>query len=85
MQILGYGWAGMLRRYLVDPIEMWWPANLAQVSLFRSVFLLWSSQFPVWLMRKTMERKRKFEHLNLGLFFCYGSRVNKKHSFTSGN
>ncbi|CAL9090365.1 unnamed protein product, partial [Musa textilis] len=33
-QILGYGWAGMLRRYLVDPAEMWWPSNLAQVSLF---------------------------------------------------
>ncbi|KAF2306061.1 hypothetical protein GH714_010799 [Hevea brasiliensis] len=33
-QILGYGWAGMLRRYLVDPVEMWWPSNLAQVSLF---------------------------------------------------
>ncbi|KAK9152399.1 hypothetical protein Syun_010708 [Stephania yunnanensis] len=30
-QILGYGWAGMLRRYLVDPAEMWWPANLAQI------------------------------------------------------
>ncbi|CAN1336925.1 Oligopeptide transporter 3 [Linum perenne] len=36
-QVLGYGWAGMLRRYLVDPVEMWWPSNLAQVSLFRSV------------------------------------------------
>lgn len=39
LQILGYGWAGMLRKYLVDPVEMWWPSNLAQVSLFRSVFL----------------------------------------------
>ncbi|KAG6577408.1 Oligopeptide transporter 3, partial [Cucurbita argyrosperma subsp. sororia] len=36
-QVLGYGWAGMLRRYLVDPVEMWWPANLAQVSLFRAL------------------------------------------------
>nr|AOZ57110.1 Oligopeptide transporter 2 [Saccharum hybrid cultivar R570]AOZ57145.1 Oligopeptide transporter 2 [Saccharum hybrid cultivar R570] len=36
-QILGYGWAGMLRRYLVDPAEMWWPCNLAQVSLFRAL------------------------------------------------
>jgi len=25
----------MLRRYLVDPVEMSWPAHLAQVSLFR--------------------------------------------------
>lgn len=39
VQVLGYGWAGMLRRYLVDPVEMWWPANLAQVSLFRFVLL----------------------------------------------
>ncbi|KAJ8526210.1 hypothetical protein K7X08_028687 [Anisodus acutangulus] len=36
-QILGYGWAGMLRRYLVDPVDMWWPSNLAQVSLFRAL------------------------------------------------
>ncbi|KAI3848740.1 hypothetical protein MKW98_012451 [Papaver atlanticum] len=36
-QILGYGWAGMLRRYLVVPAEMWWPSNLAQVSLFRAL------------------------------------------------
>ncbi|KAI3899039.1 hypothetical protein MKW92_034115 [Papaver armeniacum] len=36
-QILGYGWAGLLKRYLVDPAEMWWPSNLAQVSLFRAL------------------------------------------------
>ncbi|KAI4371618.1 hypothetical protein MLD38_009946 [Melastoma candidum] len=36
-QILGYGWAGMFRKYLVDPVEMWWPSNVAQVSLFRAL------------------------------------------------
>nr|ADW09325.1 oligopeptide transporter 3 [Noccaea caerulescens] len=36
-QILGYGWAGILRRYLVDPVDTWWPSNLAQVSLFRAL------------------------------------------------
>lgn len=36
-QLVGYGWAGLLRRYLVNPAEMWWPANLAQVSLFRAL------------------------------------------------
>lgn len=36
-QILGYGWAGMLRKYLVQPAEMWWPINVAQVSLFRAL------------------------------------------------
>ncbi|KAM7263724.1 hypothetical protein ACFE04_001407 [Oxalis oulophora] len=36
-QLIGYGWAGMLRRYLVDPVQMWWPSNVAQVSLFRAL------------------------------------------------
>ncbi|KAG6477227.1 oligopeptide transporter 3-like [Zingiber officinale] len=36
-QLLGYGWAGMMRKYLVEPAEMWWPSNLAQVSLFRAL------------------------------------------------
>lgn len=34
LQILGFGWAGIFRRYLVLPAEMWWPSNLVQVSLF---------------------------------------------------
>ncbi|XP_044462609.1 oligopeptide transporter 1-like [Mangifera indica] len=34
-QLLGYGWAGLFRKYLVDSPYMWWPENLAQVSLFR--------------------------------------------------
>ncbi|KAK9075241.1 hypothetical protein SSX86_003562 [Deinandra increscens subsp. villosa] len=36
-QVLGFGWAGIFRRFLVDPGEMWWPSNLVQVSLFRSL------------------------------------------------
>ncbi|KAL8160506.1 hypothetical protein V2J09_002043 [Rumex salicifolius] len=36
-QTLGYGWAGLLRRFLVEPPEMWWPGNLVQVSLFRAL------------------------------------------------
>lgn len=34
-QVLGFGWAGIFRKYLVEPAAMWWPANLVQVSLFR--------------------------------------------------
>ncbi|VAI69175.1 unnamed protein product [Triticum turgidum subsp. durum] len=34
-QVLGFGWAGIFRRYLVEPASMWWPSNLVQVSLFR--------------------------------------------------
>ncbi|GAB2220882.1 hypothetical protein Droror1_Dr00012040 [Drosera rotundifolia] len=36
-QVLGFGWAGIFRRYLVEPAEMWWPTNLVQVSLFRAL------------------------------------------------
>ncbi|CAN8230410.1 unnamed protein product [Cochlearia groenlandica] len=36
-QLLGYGWAGMFRTFLVDSPYMWWPTNLVQVSLFRAL------------------------------------------------
>ncbi|KAJ8768424.1 hypothetical protein K2173_021577 [Erythroxylum novogranatense] len=36
-QVMGFGWAGIFRRYLVEPAAMWWPANLVQVSLFRAL------------------------------------------------
>ncbi|KAI3898502.1 hypothetical protein MKW92_041619 [Papaver armeniacum] len=35
--MLGYGWAGLFRKYLVDSPYMWWPSNLVQVSLFRAL------------------------------------------------
>ncbi|XP_028752887.1 oligopeptide transporter 1-like [Neltuma alba] len=35
-QMIGYGWAGVFRKFLVDSPYMWWPANLVQVSLFRA-------------------------------------------------
>ncbi|GKV19924.1 hypothetical protein SLEP1_g30120 [Rubroshorea leprosula] len=34
-QVLGYGWAGLLRKYVVEPAHMWWPSTLVQISLFR--------------------------------------------------
>lgn len=42
-QVMGFGWAGLFRRYLVDPAAMWWPQNLVQVSLFR--YYIYSSSF----------------------------------------
>ncbi|EEF39639.1 oligopeptide transporter 1 [Ricinus communis] len=36
-QLLGYGWAGMFRKFLVESPYMWWPADLVQVSLFRAL------------------------------------------------
>ncbi|RZC91776.1 hypothetical protein C5167_027834 [Papaver somniferum] len=37
MSVLGYGWAGLLRKYVVGPAHMWWPSTLVQVSLFRAL------------------------------------------------
>ncbi|GAB2251394.1 hypothetical protein Droror1_Dr00017644 [Drosera rotundifolia] len=36
-QLLGFSWAGIFRKYLVEPAEMWWPSNMVQVSLFRAL------------------------------------------------
>ncbi|KMT00941.1 hypothetical protein BVRB_9g222060 isoform B [Beta vulgaris subsp. vulgaris] len=36
-QVLGYGWAGLMRKYVVEPAHMWWPNTLVQVSLFRAL------------------------------------------------
>ncbi|KAJ6304563.1 hypothetical protein OIU77_018259 [Salix suchowensis] len=63
-QIMGYGWAGMLRRYLVDPAEMWWPSNLAQVSLFRALH-------ETELKSKGMTRMRFFLIAMTASFFYY--------------
>ena len=34
-QIVGYGSAGLYRKLLVEPAQMWWPHTLVNVSLFR--------------------------------------------------
>uniref|UniRef100_A0A0D3FZM4 Uncharacterized protein n=1 Tax=Oryza barthii TaxID=65489 RepID=A0A0D3FZM4_9ORYZ len=36
-QVLGYGWAGLMRKYVVEPAHMWWPQSLVQVSLLRAL------------------------------------------------
>ncbi|OIV97835.1 hypothetical protein TanjilG_12592 [Lupinus angustifolius] len=36
-QVLGYGWAGIMRKLVVEPALMWWPSSVAQVSLFRAL------------------------------------------------
>ncbi|KAL1820060.1 hypothetical protein ACET3Z_014929 [Daucus carota] len=36
-QVLGFGWAGIFRKFLVEPAAMWWPMTLVQVSLFRAL------------------------------------------------
>ncbi|GLT60566.1 hypothetical protein SLA2020_333280 [Shorea laevis] len=36
-QVLGYGWAGIMRKFVVEPAHMWWPSSLVQVSLFSAL------------------------------------------------
>ncbi|KAI8800688.1 OPT oligopeptide transporter protein-domain-containing protein [Cladochytrium replicatum] len=36
-QCLGYGMAGFLRKWLVYPAAMWWPANLPYVTLYTTL------------------------------------------------
>ncbi|GLJ16462.1 hypothetical protein SUGI_0280270 [Cryptomeria japonica] len=36
-QMLGFGWAGLFRRFLVESGYMWWPQNLVHVSIFRAL------------------------------------------------
>ncbi|BBN06365.1 hypothetical protein MPTK1_3g20520 [Marchantia polymorpha subsp. ruderalis] len=36
-QTLGYGMAGLLRKYVVDPPHMWWPSTMVDVALFRAL------------------------------------------------
>eukprot|EP00252_Welwitschia_mirabilis_P012631 TRINITY_DN2789_c0_g3_i2.p1 TRINITY_DN2789_c0_g3~~TRINITY_DN2789_c0_g3_i2.p1 ORF type:complete len:739 (-),score=49.00 TRINITY_DN2789_c0_g3_i2:206-2422(-) len=60
-QIIGYGWAGLLRKYLVEPADMWWPSNLAQVSLFRA------------LHEKDDTRKRRLSRMQFFTIFAIAS------------
>ncbi|KAL3637549.1 oligopeptide transporter [Castilleja foliolosa] len=36
-QLLGYGWAGIFRKVLVDSPYMWWPDSMVLVSMFRAL------------------------------------------------
>ncbi|GLU04847.1 hypothetical protein SLE2022_219760 [Rubroshorea leprosula] len=35
--LLGYGLAGIMRKFVVEPAHMWWPNSLVQVSFFRAL------------------------------------------------
>ncbi|KAF9618436.1 hypothetical protein IFM89_001159 [Coptis chinensis] len=56
-QVLGFGWAGLFRRYLVEPATMWWPQNLVQVSLFRCIPLYVISS--AWYFRALHEKEKR--------------------------
>ena len=73
LQVLGYGWAGLLRKYVVEPAHMWWPATLFQVSLFRYVlsfilnclFVIGFLFLFFWPNKDTLFKSRKTFHMIL--------------------
>lgn len=59
---MGYGSAGLYRKLLVEPAQMWWPHTLVNVSLFRTLH--------------EVEEKRKFSRVQffsicLAVSFAY--------------
>ncbi|KAL7154836.1 hypothetical protein ABFS83_03G030300 [Erythranthe nasuta] len=60
-QVLGYGWAGILRKYVIEPAEMWWPSSLVQVSLFRALHEKESSK----------NSRARFFLIAMGCSFCW--------------
>ncbi|KAH9710957.1 oligopeptide transporter 1 [Citrus sinensis] len=69
-QVLGFGWAGLFRRYLVDPPTMWWPQNLVQVSLFREIWQLSKSAFEEKGMDVHTKLMRKYKQVPEWWFTC---------------
>ncbi|KAL1817652.1 hypothetical protein ACET3Z_020226 [Daucus carota] len=72
-QVLGYGWAGLLRKYVVEPAHMWWPNTLVQISLFRALH----ERDDAELLKENGEAPRpgisrsKFFVIALGCSFCW--------------
>ncbi|KAM5351346.1 hypothetical protein ACJ41O_004069 [Fusarium nematophilum] len=68
-QSLGYGIAGMLRKFLVYPASMIWPANLVGVTLMNAMYERNDSPDPT-ILGGTMHRYRWFTIVT-GCAFAY--------------
>jgi OPT family oligopeptide transporter len=66
-QIIGYGLAGIARKYLVWPAAMIWPTNLVQCALFRALHREAEPAVQGW----TISRYRFFLYVMLGSFVWY--------------
>lgn len=66
-QIIGYGLAGIARRYLVWPAAMIWPSNLVQCALFRTLHREKEPIVEGW----TISRYRFFLYVMAGSFVWY--------------
>ncbi|KAG8165528.1 hypothetical protein KVR01_004080 [Diaporthe batatas] len=69
-QSLGYGIAGIMRKFLVYPAAMIWPGNLVSVTLMNAMYEGNESPDPTVLGGK-MPRYRWFAYVTLGAFIYY--------------
>ncbi|KAH7413044.1 small oligopeptide transporter-like protein [Cadophora sp. MPI-SDFR-AT-0126] len=69
-QSIGYGIAGVLRRYLVYPAAMIWPGNLVSVTLMNAMYEKAAPKDPS-ILGGNMPRYRWFGLICLGAFVYY--------------
>lgn len=69
-QSLGYGIAGMMRRFLVYPASMIWPGNLVSVALMNAMYEKNELRDPT-IIGGTIPRYRWFGIVTIGAFVYY--------------
>lgn len=69
-QSLGYGIAGIMRKFLVYPAAMIWPGNLVSVTLMNAMYEVNEAPDPTVLGGR-MPRYRWFAYITLGAFIYY--------------
>ncbi|KAK4157987.1 OPT oligopeptide transporter protein-domain-containing protein [Chaetomidium leptoderma] len=69
-QSLGYGIAGMMRRFLVYPASMIWPGNLVSVTLMNAMYETSEDRDPS-VIGGSMPRYRWFTLITIGAFVYY--------------
>ncbi|KAK6079231.1 Sexual differentiation process protein isp4-like protein 2 [Seiridium cupressi] len=69
-QSLGYGIAGMMRKFLVYPASMIWPGNLVSVVLMNAMYEKHAPPDPT-IIGGNMPRYRWFSYVTLGAFAYY--------------
>ncbi|KAJ9155015.1 Small oligopeptide opt family [Pleurostoma richardsiae] len=69
-QSLGYGIAGMMRKFLVYPASMIWPGNLVSVTLMNAMYEKNDRRDPT-ILGGNMPRYRWFGIVTLGAFVYY--------------
>ncbi|KAK6216166.1 hypothetical protein LQW54_003740 [Pestalotiopsis sp. IQ-011] len=69
-QSLGYGIAGMMRKFLVYPASMIWPGNLVSVVLMNAMYEKHAPLDPT-VIGGNMPRYRWFAYITLGAFLYY--------------